>query len=156
MALKPFKTRLVRPEGVGTWTFAPIPKELSAREGFRSHQRMKGLIDGAPFHSSLMPRGGGVFFVVVPQALREAIGKSSGDTVTVSLEPDSAPGVFKIPHELRKIFASSAKAGRAFDGLAPSHRKAFAQWVASAKQAETRLRRAEKAREMLLAGKRLN
>ncbi|MDQ1726352.1 MAG: Bacteriocin-protection, YdeI or OmpD-Associated, partial [Frankiaceae bacterium] len=42
-----------------------------------------------------------------------------------------------------------------FDGLAFTHRKEYAVWVASAKQESTRERRAAKAVEMLRAGRRL-
>lgn len=151
-----FTTRLVRPVGVGTWTFAPIPKELASRTGLRSHQRVKGSVDGAPFSSSLMPRGGGIFFLVVNAALREQIGKHEGDAVSVRLEIDTAPVKVVLPADLRRALAGDAKARRAFGSLAPSHRKAFATWVGSAKQEETRRRRAAKALTMLHEGRTLN
>jgi len=59
-----FKSKLVRPEGVGTWTFAPITKELSNRARLRARMRVKGMIEDEPFSSSLMPAGDGRVFIV--------------------------------------------------------------------------------------------
>jgi len=66
-----FKSKLVRPQGVGTWTFAPITKELANRARLRARMRLKGMIEGEPFNSSLMPAGDGRVFIVVKKELRE-------------------------------------------------------------------------------------
>lgn len=151
-----FRTKLIRPVGVGTWTFAAIPKEVSAEAGFRPRMRVRGTINGAPIRSSLMPRGGGVLFVVVPQAIREQIQRTDGDPVELRIEIDRAPPKIVVPPALAAALRKDAKAQSAFDGLAPSHRKAYAQWVGSAVQDETRARRVAKALTMLRAGKTLN
>lgn len=153
MAPVKFSTKLVRPAGVGTWTFAPIPRKLSEREGHRSHQRVKGEIDGVPFASSLMPQGGGVFFIVVSRAIREKIHKSAGDRVNIEFALDRSPVQITVPRELLSALSEDPRARKNFEGLAPSHRKAFAAWVASAKARETRERRAEKSRVLLREGK---
>ncbi|MGH2907780.1 MAG: YdeI/OmpD-associated family protein [Solirubrobacteraceae bacterium] len=46
-----------------------------------------------------------------------------------------------------------AKARRAFDALACTHRREFARWVAEAKREETRDRRVAQALEMIRAGR---
>ncbi len=153
MAPVRFSTTLVRPEGVGTWTFAPIPRKLSEREGHRSHQRVKGSIDGVPFASSLMPQGEGVFFLVVNSATRERIQKSSGDRVEIEIALDRSPVRIALPAELRSALSRDVRARKNFQALAPSHRKAFAEWVAAAQAPETRERRAEKSRALLREGK---
>lgn len=156
MAPSSFSTHLVRPEGVGTWTFAPIPKVVSEAASLRAHQRVKGTIDGVAFGSSIMPRGGGVFFLVVNSELRTRIGKKDGDPVRISIEIDTRPVSVALPSALRKALAAHPKEKQQFDGLAPSHRKAFAQWIASAKQPETVSRRIEKCLQMLRRGETLN
>jgi hypothetical protein len=151
-----FRSTLVRPEGVGTWTFAPIPKAVSEKAQLRSHQRVKGTIDAVPFASSLIPRGGGILFIVVNGELRERLGKAAGDVVEVTMEPDARPAVVPVPPSLRRALSKDAVARKKFDALAPSHRKAFALWVAGAKQEETRERRTAKSLEMLHRGEHLN
>lgn len=155
MGASTFRSKLFRPEGVGTWTFALIPAEVTRREAFRPRQRVKGTVNGTPFKSSLMPRGGGTLFVVVNQEVREAIGKKDGDAVEFSLSLDTAPVVVTVPPALAGALRADSKAKKAFEALAPSHRKAFALWVGSAKQPETRDRRVAKAIALLRAGKPL-
>ncbi|MFZ0891820.1 MAG: YdeI/OmpD-associated family protein [Thermoplasmata archaeon] len=156
MAALSFQTRLVRPEGIGTWTFALVPKRLSEKARLRSHQRVKGTIDGVPFASSLMPRGDGILFLVVNSVLREKIGKSGGDAVEVSMELDTRSTRISLPPALRKALTNDVAARKAFENLAPSHRKAFVAWIATAKQDETRDRRLTKILQMLHRGKTLN
>jgi len=148
-----FRARLVRPEGVGTWTFALVPATVAHSAGLRPRMRVAGTIDGAAFRSSLMPRGGGTVFIVVPQPLRERIHKSAGQEVEVALAPDLRPTVLRLPPDFRH--ALGAQRPR-FDSLAPSHRKAYIQWIEGAKQAATRSRRIAKAVGMIRRGLTLN
>jgi Bacteriocin-protection, YdeI or OmpD-Associated/Domain of unknown function (DUF1905) len=156
MAPEKFRSRLVRPEGVGTWTFATVPAEISKKAGLRSHLRVKGTIDGTPFSSSLIPRGGGVLFIVVNSELRETIGKISGNEVEIILEVDSKPVSIPEPAALRSALSADRVARRKFDALAPSHRKAFCLWISDAKKEETRARRVLSALQMLHRGETLN
>jgi hypothetical protein len=152
---KEFRTRLVRPPGVGTWTFAMVLVEVARAEGFRHQGRVKGTIEGRPYRSSLMSRGGGKLFVVVNQEMREAIGKRPGDLVELRLVRDLAPPVIELPAALARALRTDPTARGAFDRLAPSHRKAYAHWVASAKRDETVERRVGQALQMIRQGKTL-
>jgi hypothetical protein len=151
-----FRSKLVRPEGVGTWTFAPVPKAISEKERLRSHQCVKGTVDGVVFGSSLMPRGKGLLFLVVNGSLREQIRKRAGDTVEVRMELDASPSPIVVPPALQHALSKDPVARRQFEALAPSHRKAFSQWVANAKREETRSRRITQSVEMLHRGETPN
>jgi uncharacterized protein YdeI (YjbR/CyaY-like superfamily) len=58
----------------------------------------------------------------------------------------------KIPEELTEALAREAAAGRAFETLAPSHRREYAKWVAEGKRAETRRVRAGKVVQRVMDG----
>jgi hypothetical protein len=60
-----FKTKLMCPEEVGTWTFTSISTELANRVQLRARMRIRGTIDGTHLRSSLMPARDGDVFVVV-------------------------------------------------------------------------------------------
>ncbi len=70
-----------------------------------------------------------------------------------NLVPD-AERAWSMPAELEQALEANRAARRAFESSPPSHRRRFVMWVASAKRAETRQRRAVRALEMLLAGER--
>jgi bifunctional DNA-binding transcriptional regulator/antitoxin component of YhaV-PrlF toxin-antitoxin module len=148
-----FRTRLERPAAKGAWTFAMVPAGVAQRMGLRARMRVTGTIDGAPFRSSLVPRGDGRVFVVVPSALRERIRKSAGQSVDLAVAPDLRPVVIRPPPDFAKALGSLRPN---FDRLAPSHRKAFVLWVTTAKRAPTRQRRVAAAVEMIRAGRTLN
>ena len=154
-----FKARLLRP---GALTVAPIPDAVIKRDGLRPRQRVKGRIDNVPITSTLMSAGtaaeslgGAKFAICVNQELLERLGKKEGDSVEISVEPHTGPIVVPLPPALRKALAAEPQAKAIFDRLAPSHRKAYAQWVGSAKKAETRDRRIRKTLELIRQGKTL-
>jgi hypothetical protein len=108
-----FKTKLVRPEGVGTWTFAPIPADVSHHADLRAKMRVRGSIDGVPLRSSLMA-GTGELFIVIAKELRDKIGKQAGDVVKMTLGPDTSNNMVKVPTDLKKALSANAKAKTLF------------------------------------------
>jgi hypothetical protein len=123
-----FETTLVRPEGVGTWTFAPIPIDLVEKTGVSSRLRVRGTIDGVPFIGSLLPAGGGRHFPVVKKEVRDRIGKKAGDRVSLALRPDHSPQVVRLPLDFSTALKADRKALAYFREIAPSHKKAYLQW----------------------------
>jgi 8-oxo-dGTP pyrophosphatase MutT (NUDIX family) len=98
-------------------------------------------------------RMGGEFMLGLRREVREAAGVEAGDEVTVTVVLDEAPREVEVPAALADALAADADAKARFDGLAFTHRKEFAQWVAEAKKDETRARRVEQAIQMLHQGK---
>ena len=60
-----------------------------------------------------------------------------------------------VPPELRKALAQNKAAQRHFKGLAPSYRKQFVWWIASAKREDTRCKRIAEAVRLLTENKKL-
>jgi uncharacterized protein YdeI (YjbR/CyaY-like superfamily) len=58
----------------------------------------------------------------------------------------------EVPAELTEALARDDQARAAFERLPPSHRREYASWVAEAKRAETRARRAASTLERLRRG----
>jgi hypothetical protein len=152
MAAYSFDAVLIRPEGVGTWTFVDVPPQVSAEFGAKGQTKVKETINGVPFRSTAMPHGDGRHYVVINKAVRDEAGVKAGDTATVTLEPDSDIRVVELPPDLAQTLVNNLAAGAAFEKLSYSRKKEFVDWISAAKQAETRARRIEKAQEMLLEG----
>ncbi|MEA1882265.1 MAG: YdeI/OmpD-associated family protein [Candidatus Marinimicrobia bacterium] len=151
--MKKFKTKLISYDISGAWTFLTVPFSVEKEYGTKAQVKVKGTIDGISYKSTLLPLGDGKHNLVVKKEIRNKIGKEAGDIVSVTLEKDTAKRVVKAPQDLRD--AMTKKASEFFDGLAPSYKKAYVEWIESAKKEETRQRRIAKAVDMLSGGKKL-
>jgi len=60
----------------------------------------------------------------------------------------------KLPADLRKVLAASARMKAQWDGLTPIGRRDFVSWIESAKQPQTRKQRVESVPSRLASGKR--
>jgi hypothetical protein len=145
--MSPVRFRAVlRPIEGGTYVDIPV----EAVEALKATGRTSvvGTIDGRPFKNQFMPYvfegEGRKVVMVVNKATRTPLGKEAGDTVEFELERDerSRSADVVVPPELVEALAADATAAAAFDTLAPSHRREYAEFVADAKRPETRVRRA--------------
>src|SRR5690349_13391538 len=98
-------------------------------------------------------RMGGEFLLGLNREVRTGAGAEAGDTVEVALELDAAPREVEVPEALAVALAGDPEARAAYEGMAFTHRKEYARWIAEAKREETRERRVAQALEMLRAGK---
>lgn len=92
----------------------------------------------------------GKYLLPLARVHRDAAGVRDGETVTVTLELDTAPREVAVPDD----FAAAMKTARvraAFDRLAYTHRKEHVRAIEEAKKPETRQRRIKKAIAMLAA-----
>lgn len=96
----------------------------------------------------------GSAFLPVSAATRDAAGVAAGDEVRLTVEVDDEPVVVELPDELAAALDASPDARAFFDTLTASQRTGFAQPVATAKKAETRSARVEKAIAALEAGRK--
>jgi len=109
-------------------------------------------VNGYSWRTSVV-RMGGEFLVGLNRDVRRQAGVEAGDAVEVGLELDTAPRVVEVPEALAEALAADAQARAFFDGLAYTHRKEYAQWIAEAKREKTRERRVARAIEMLREGR---
>ena len=79
-----FTATLRKSQGKGAWTYVVWPESVAF---FRTRGlvKVRGTIDGHPFRSSFMAMGNGRHMLPVKADVRKAIGKVTGDTVTVRL-----------------------------------------------------------------------
>ena len=114
--------------------------------------RVVATVNGYTWRTAVMPRSGEAL-LGFSRAVREAAGVEPGDEIEVQLELDTEPREVEVPEALAQALAGDAAAKAAFDGLAYTHRKEYARWIAEAKREETRERRVAQALEMLKQGK---
>ncbi len=140
----------------GAWVYLPIPAGVPAALGAgRGRVPVHGTINGFAFRSSLLPEGDGTFSLAINKAMQAGAHAKPGDLVEVELERDTAERSVTVPPELEAELDRNDAALAAFKKLSYSHRKEYADWVASAKKPETRLERARKTTDMVCAQRRL-
>ena len=71
-------------------------------------------------------------------------------------EPPKPKPTIAVPQDLGAALAANAEAAKVFEGLAPSHRYEYLEWITEAKRDETRVKRVNQAIEWLAEGKRRN
>ena len=92
--------------------------------------------------------------LIILKGIRAQIGKTFGDEVTVTVEPDTEPRLIEIPKDLMKELKKDKEAKAFFDKLSYTHQKEYVRWVEEAKKEETRQNRIVKTVEMLKKGQR--
>jgi hypothetical protein len=142
----------VPPDVAGT--FVVVPEEVAVELDARGRTSGRGAINGAAWSGQIMPYrdaspAGRHWYMVVNARARTAARATAGDRVTIELVRDDAPRHVAVPAELQTRLDVDPADRLRWSQLARSHRNEFASWVAAAKRAETRQRRAEQAIEQM-------
>ena len=114
---------------------------------------VKAVVAGVAYTGSLMTCGGSQHTLAVVKAIREQIGKGPGDVIAVEVWRDYALRELEVPAFFEKALKKEGLMPF-FEALSFTNRKEYCRWVSEAKKEETRVRRLEKAMEMLRNGKR--
>ena len=137
----------------GGGAYVEVPFDVE--EAFGSKRpKVKAMIEGIPYRSTLMRMGSEHHMLGVLKDIRAQIGKTFGDEVTITIEPDSEPRMIEIPKDLMKELKKDKEAKAFFDKLSYTHQKEYVRWVEEARKEETRQNRIVKTMEMLKQGKR--
>ena len=137
----------------GSWTLT-LPKNASAKLPSRGRTMVEGTINSFPFRAALEPNGKGSHRLRVNDTMRDAAGIDAIDAVTVEITRAGEEPEIRVPVDLRKALAAAPQAQAGWEDITPMARRDWIFSISSAKQAETRRRRIEKACDMLVCGKR--
>src|SRR5688572_18428077 len=130
--------------------YVTIPFSVPEVYGTKGQVKIVATFDGVEYRGSLAPMGNGCHVLGIRKEIRNAIGKSFGNEVRVTVKPDLEPRTVTIPSDLQEILNDNPEAKHAFEKLSFTHRKEYVNWIEEAKKPETRQRRLEKTIEKLL------
>ena len=142
-----FEVTLKKPEDIDGAYFI-VPFNVPEVYGTKAQVKVRGTIDGFPYRGSIANMGEG-HCMVVKKEIREAIGKSGGDTVKVVMEIDTEPRIVIVPADFQQALENNAKAKHIFDSFSYTHKKEYVEWINGAKKQETRENRIKKAVESI-------
>ena len=111
----------------GGGAFVEVPFDVE--EAFGSKRpKVKAMIEGVPYRGILTRMGGDHHLLIVLKGIREQIGKTFGDEVKITVEPDTEPRVIEVP-ELKKAFKTEKEAKAFFDKLSYTHQREYVMWI---------------------------
>lgn len=96
---------------------------------------------------------GGKYMVSLSAENRKNAGVSGGDVIEINIELDTEPRTVELPPDFEKALNKNAAARKIFESLSNSKKKYLVLPVMDAKTEETRIRRIEKAVDLLKSGK---
>src|SRR6476659_9288198 len=137
----------------GGGAFVEVPFDVEEKLGSK-RPKIRAMSEGVPYRGWLVRMGGPNHMLIILKGIRAQIGKTFGDEVTVTVEPDTEPRLIEIPKDLMKELKKDREAKAFFDKLSYTHQKEYVRWVEEAKKEETRQNRIVKTVEMLKKGKR--
>jgi len=137
----------------GGGAFVEVPFDVEAAFGSK-RPKVKAMIEGVPYRGILTRMGGDHHLLIILKGIREKIGKTFGDEVRITVEPDTEPRVIEVPAELKKAFKTEKEAKAFFEKLSYTHQREYVMWINEAKREETRQNRIVKTIGMLKKGKR--
>jgi hypothetical protein len=147
-----FKAKLLQHDNMDA-TYVIFPYDVKENFG-AARVKVKVKFDGELYRGSLVPMGLKEGYpLLLRKDIRAKINKSVGDFVNVELEQDFEERVVEVPGDFEKALKKS-KLKDTFEMMSFTHRKEYVNSVLDAKKPETRLRRIEKALEMIDAWKK--
>ncbi|MBV9669361.1 MAG: DUF1905 domain-containing protein [Acidobacteriales bacterium] len=152
---KTFAATVWSPHPSGAWKAITVPFDVEREWGTKARLGVTATINGQSFKTSIMPDGRGAHVMMFNKQMQSAAGVHElGETVTMSITPDEQKRAVDVPEDLNAALKKHAAARKFFEALAPSHKKAYVDWITSAKKAETRTGRIDKAVVMMTEGKK--
>jgi hypothetical protein len=145
-----FKAVIIDAGGGGA--YVTIPFDVEKTFG-KKRVKINASIDGVAYRGTLVRMGTPQHMLLVLKEIREKIGKSFGDEVTVELEEDLEPRQVDVPADLKQALETDPAAYACFNRLSYTHQKEYVTWIAEAKRDQTRQRRILRTVDMLKQGK---
>ena len=137
----------------GGGAFVEVPFDVEAVFGSKK-PKVKAMIEGVPYRGILTRMGTEYHMLIILKGIREQIGKTFGDEVSITVEPDTEPRVIDVPADLKNAFKTEKEAKAFFEKLSYTHQREYVMWINEAKREETRQNRIAKTIEMLKQGKK--
>jgi hypothetical protein len=131
--------------------FVTVPFDVEAVFG-KKRVKVNATFDGIPYRGSIVRMGGPDHILPILKSIREELGKTFGDEVSVTVEIDDAVRTVELPEDLERALIQNKVAHAFFERLSYTHRREYVLWIGEAKRAETRRRRISRAIEILEKG----
>ncbi len=151
LGMKKYKFKAKIEAGDGGGAYVLFPYDTGKEFATKGKVPVKATFNGVPYQGSLIKYGNPLHSLGILKAIREQIGKGPGDTIEVVVWKDEEVRTIEVPAQFENLMKKEGLLP-VFKKLSYTHRKEYCRWITEAKKQETRLKRLEKAIEMLKKG----
>jgi hypothetical protein len=152
MKRQDFEVTLLKPPDIDSAYFI-VPFDVLEVYGTKAQVKVRRTIDGFPYRGSIANMGEG-HCMVVKKEIRQAIGKTAGDTVKIVMDIDTEPRIVVVPEDFQQALDNNPTVKEIFDKFSYTHKKEYIEWIEGAKKQETRENRIKKAVEQIAGSKK--
>ncbi|MBV8905589.1 MAG: DUF1905 domain-containing protein [Acidobacteriia bacterium] len=149
--MKRYKFEATIESVAGGGAYVSFPYDVEKEFGTKARVPVKATFDGVAYTGSLVKYGHPQHMLGILKGIREQIGKGPGDRVRVELWQDDEIRKVEVPAPFQAAMKKASLIA-SFEKLSYTHQREYCRWISEAKKEETRLKRIEKAVEMLRKG----
>ncbi|MCP9769498.1 DUF1905 domain-containing protein [Lacihabitans sp. LS3-19] len=145
------KVKVQKYPGKGGWTYVVIACDAKPNSPW---VKVKGKVNGAEIEQyKIASMKNGLFMLPLKAELRKKQNIKEGDTVDICLYLDESHLI--VPEEILECLEDFPEALAFFEKMTESNKKYYIDWVAEAKNIDTKVNRINKMIDRLLEGKRM-
>lgn len=137
-----FSGILVRQKGGLAGHFISIPQEIASVFTEQKVKRTIGTLNGVGFRLSPLSDGSGGRYLAIGNQLRKSARIVEGSSVHVKIKPDPNPDFIDLCEEFAAVLELDEEAGKIYFNFTKGMQRSLAYYANSAKQSETRIKRA--------------
>lgn len=94
------------------------------------------------FPCALLPKGGGIYYILINAEIRKKFGLQLGSKVQVALEPDESKYGMPMPEEMSELLKIDEEANELFHALTKGKQRSLLYVIGKPKNTNTRLNKA--------------
>ncbi len=123
--------------------YLEVPASIVKKLGGKFNVRLLCTVNGSiTFQCGIVALGKGCAYISFNKKRMKEIGVKDGDTVKVSLAPDSSKYGMEFPPELKELFRQDKEGKMRFDLLSPGKQRYVINYVSTVKNSQLRIDRA--------------
>lgn len=123
------------------WYFLDVSTKIAKR--FETDPKTRRVVctlnEAHTFQCALNPNGKGDFCIGVNTAIRKKLNLEPGDTVSISLEPDTSKYGAEMPEELAEVLRQDPDGDKLFHALTGGMQRSLIYLIAAAKDVDKRI-----------------
>jgi hypothetical protein len=136
-----FTARIEQHQGMDAG-YILFPFDVEALYGVKGQVKVKAVFDEKlEYRGSLVKMGFPCHMLGITKEIRQKLGKSLGDSITVEIEKDTETREVVVPGDLSLLLDQHPEGKKFFDSLSYTDRKEYIRWIDTAQKEETRTRR---------------